>query len=468
MSDSTQDATAASTPSRFYLAAWRWHFYAGLFVLPFLTILAVTGMMMMYIGYFDGRDGEKITVPVQQGTIPLSISQQSDAALNNLPDGTIVEWLKGRTAESVSVFRVNADGVQSMVAVDPNTGDIVDSWVRRQGWYDFVDGIHRELLLGTTGDRILEIAAGFAIVLIITGVYLWWPRNQPVARAFMLDFGEKGRALWKSLHASIGIWISAILLLFLVSGMAWTGVWGSKLVQAWNTFPAEKWNNVPLSDDTHAAMNHGTVGEIPWALEQTLMPASGSEAGVVGIAPGIPVTIDSIAKLADAIGFNARYRVAYPKGDAGVWTINQDTMSADAEDPFSDRTVHVDQYTGRVLANVAFADYSIAGKAMAVGIPLHMGLTGLWNLVLNTIVCLSVIFLSVSGLVMWWLRRPKGAPLMVFAPKTPDDLPHWRGAMILMLFVSLAFPLVGITLVTVLALDYLIVKRVPALKRAFG
>jgi len=40
--------------------------------------------------------------------------------------------------------------------------------------------------------------------------------------------------------------------------------------------------------------------------------------------------------------------------------------------------------------------------------------------------------------------------------------------MILMLFLSLAFPLVGITLLTVLALDYLIVKRVPMLRRALG
>lgn len=143
-------------------------------------------------------------------------------------------------------------------------------------------------------------------------------------------------------------------------------------------------------------------------------------------------------------------------------------MSADAEDPFSDRTVHVDQYTGRVLANVSFADYSLAGKAMAVGIPLHMGLVGLWNLILNTLVCLSVIFLCVSGLVMWWLRRPKGSAFRVFAPKTPENLPHWRGAMILMLFLSLAFPLVGVTLLTVLVLDYLIVKRVPMLRRALG
>ncbi|MEM9634085.1 MAG: PepSY domain-containing protein [Pseudomonadota bacterium] len=468
MSNIPPGAAGAPTSNRFYLAAWRWHFYAGLFVIPFLMILAVTGLIMMYIGYFDGRDGEKITVAVPPGATALSVSVQAEAALANRPEGKIVEWLKGRGDDNVSVFRVKADGIQTMVAVDPYTGNVVESWERRQGWYDFADGIHSDLMLGTTGDRLLEIAAGLSIVLIVTGVYLWWPRDRSLLLALVPDFSERGRALWKTLHANIGVYLSVILLLFLLSGMAWTGVWGSKLVQAWNTFPAEKWNNVPLSDETHASMNHGPVGEVPWALEQTPMPASGSESGVVGIAPGIPVTIDSVANLAEAIGFNARYRVAFPNGATGVWTINQDTMSSDAEDPFSDRTVHVDRYTGRVLANVAFADYSLAGKAMAVGIPLHMGLIGLWNFVLNTFVCLSVIFLCVSGVAMWWLRRPKGAALRVFAPKTPTDMPHWRGAMILMLFLSLAFPLVGITLLTVLALDYVLVKRVPVLRKAFG
>lgn len=468
MSTYSRDGTRTSTPSRFYLAAWRWHFYAGLFVIPFLTTLAVTGMMMMYIGFFDGRDGEKITVEVPLNPVALSVSDQAAAALASHPGSTLVEWLKGRSESSVSVFRIAHDGTQSMVAVDPYTGGVVESWDRRQGWYDFADGIHSDLLLGTPGDRLLEIAAGLAIVLIITGTYLWWPRDMSLAQALVPDLRQRGRALWKTLHVNIGIYVSVLLLAFLITGMAWTGIWGGKIVQAWSTFPAEKWDNVPLSDETHAAMNHGAVSDQPWALEQTKLPASGSDAGIQGTAPGAPVDIDSVAALAASIGFNARYRIAYPRSEAGVWTINQDTMSADAEDPFSDRTVHVDQYTGKVLANVAFADYSAAGKAMAVGIPFHMGLMGLWNLVLNTFVCLSVIFLSLSGVVMWWLRRPKGAALRVFAPKTPDDLPHWRGAMILMLAVSLAFPLVGITLLGVLALDYLVVKRIPALRRAFG
>ena len=39
-----QDAAASS---RLYRAMWRWHFYAGLYVIPFLLMLAVTGFFMM-------------------------------------------------------------------------------------------------------------------------------------------------------------------------------------------------------------------------------------------------------------------------------------------------------------------------------------------------------------------------------------------------------------------------------------
>ena len=36
-------ARSESTSTDFYRAVWRWHFYAGLLVLPFLIILSVTG-----------------------------------------------------------------------------------------------------------------------------------------------------------------------------------------------------------------------------------------------------------------------------------------------------------------------------------------------------------------------------------------------------------------------------------------
>ncbi|WP_305987620.1 PepSY domain-containing protein [Roseibium sp. MMSF_3544] len=466
MSILSSGAETASTPSRFYLAAWRWHFYAGIYVVPFLIMLAVTGLGMMYIAAIDGRDGEKITVAVNGN--PISLSQQSDAALSRFGgEAALVEWIGAKTANGANVFRVNDAGTNHMIAVDPYTGTVIESWVRRDGWYDLFNDIHGTLLIGTVGDRLIEVAAGLSIVLIVTGLYLWWPRTGS-GSSFVPDIKARGRDLWKNLHKVVGAYVSLILLVFLVSGLAWAGIWGEKFVQAWSTFPAEKWSDVPLSDETHASMNHGAMKDVPWGLEQTPMPASGSDAGRDAITEGTAINLDSVAAFGRTLGYEGRFRVSYPNGETGVWTLNQDSMSNDSENPMVDRTVHLDQYTGKILADVGFDDYSLAAKGMAVGIAFHEGDMGLWNIVLNTVFCLSVIFLCMSGLVMWWLRRPRGAALRIFAPKTPEDLPHWRGAMILMLFLSLAFPLVGITLLTVLALDYLIVKRVPMLRRALG
>ncbi len=452
----------------FYLAAWRWHFYAGLYVAPFMIMLAVTGLMMMYLAVFDGRDGEKIIVQIPQSGEQLSIAEQSQQALASIPGGNLVEWIKAPADNGASVFRIAANDVHVMVAVNPYTGEVLESWNRRDGWYDFFSDIHGTLLLGVTGDRMIEIAASLGFILVVTGCYLWWPRGEKGSTTFAPNLSERGRNLWKSLHMTIGLYTSLILVVFLLSGLAWAGVWGEKFVQAWSTFPAEKWDNIPLSDDTHASMNHGAIKDTPWALEQTPMPASGSDAGAPGLETGKPITVDAIAAFAGKLGYEGRFRIAFPSGPTSVWTINQDTMSNDAVNPTSDRTVHIDQHTGRILADVGFADYSLAGKAMAVGIAFHEGDIGLWNLVLNTLFCFAVIFLSVSGIVMWWMRRPKKSALRLFAPKAPANRPHWRSAMLIMLVLSLAFPLVGITLVVALALDILVLSRIPMLKRVYG
>jgi uncharacterized iron-regulated membrane protein len=33
-------------------------------------------------------------------------------------------------------------------------------------------------MIGTVGDRLVELAAGWGIVLVVSGLYLWWPRGQ--------------------------------------------------------------------------------------------------------------------------------------------------------------------------------------------------------------------------------------------------------------------------------------------------
>jgi uncharacterized iron-regulated membrane protein len=456
-------AAAPASTNKLYLAAWRWHFYAGLYVIPFFAVLAITGMAMAWIAYIDGRDGERIAVQPQ--AVAQAVSVQADAALAAIPGGTLRQYVAPRAADLAAIFRVDLDGKATMIAVDPYTATVLAEFPRRSGWYDFFDNVHSDLMLGVTGDRMLEIAASLGMVLIATGLYMWWPRNAGWRAALIPSVGRGGRAMWRSLHGVVGFWISLFLVFFLISGLSWAGIWGEKMVQAWSQFPAEKWDNVPLSDETHASMNHGPK-EVPWALEQTPMPASGSQAGVAGLAAGTGINLDSMDQLARAIGFDGRYQMNVPTGETGVYTFSRDSMSTDSTDPMSDRTVHVDRYTGNILADVRFEDYSLAGKAMAVGIALHMGTMGLWSVLANTLVCLSVLFLCASSVVMWWKRRAGG--LRLSAPPLPRDMPLWKGAVLVALAVSLAFPMAGVTLLAVLALDLLVLQRIAPLKRVLS
>lgn len=451
---------------RFYQAAWRWHFYAGLYVAPFLIMLAVTGLLMLWSAVLVGRDGEK-SVAVRPQASSLAVSVQAVAAEGAIPGGKVVQYIAPRTSDQPAVFRVNGDAGAKMVAVDPYTGQALSHWDRRNGVYDLANKIHGTLFLGNVGDWLIEIAAGFGIVLIATGLYMWWPRGEGLRAALVPDFSATGRAFWKSLHKTVGAYSAILLAVFLISGLTWAGVWGEKFTQAWSTFPAEKWDNVPLSDDLHASMNHGGVKEVPWTLEQTPMPASGSSAGTVGTAPGAPVTLDSVIAFARAQGFDGRFQLAFPKGEKGVWTLSRDTMSNDSADPTADRTVHLDQFTGKVLADIRYADYGWAGKAMAIGIAFHEGDMGVWNIALVTVFCLSVILISASGIALWWLRRPKGAGRLL-APRLPENLPLWKTGALVMVGAALLFPLSGAVLVAVLALDLLLISRVKPLKKALS
>jgi uncharacterized iron-regulated membrane protein len=473
MTDITHGADALAAPkgvNKLYFAAWRWHFYAGLYVIPFLLLLAVTGIIMVWFSAIAPEYGEKLRIDA--GAAPLSVQAQADAALAAYPGATVTQYIAPWGPENPALVRVTpAEGASRMLAVNPYSGAILRDMEHGATWEEWADHLHGELMqTGAAkpwGDFLIEVAASLALLLVATGLYMALPRGRGLKAMLVPDFAASGRAFWKSLHSALGVWISLVLVFFLISGLSWANIWGGKFVQAWSTFPAEKWDNVPLSDATHASMNHTAKEVVPWALEQTPMPESGSDAGVSGVPQGQPVTLETVAALARTLGFDGRFQLAVPSGDTGVWTISRDSMSWDSTDPTSDRTVHVDQYTGRILADVGFADYSVYGKAMAVGIPLHMGLMGTWNAALNIGLCLVLITVALSSVVLWWKRRPAGAARLA-APPRPEEVPFAKGAILITLALALAFPVLGLTLLAMLVVDLLVLTPIPALKRALS
>lgn len=459
------EGSEAGLSKKLYTAVWRWHFYAGLYVIPFFLMLAITGLLMMYYNVLETRYGVKPTVEIT-GEM-LSPNRHYEAAQAVYPAGQITRYIPPEDPTSAAFIEVAVGDVGHVLSVQPYTNKILGDVIKDDTWYYFANDIHGTLLIGDLGDRLIEIAASLGIILIVTGLYMWWPREGSNFRQVLLpNLTTKGRRFWKDLHVTSGFYISIFLMFFLLSGLAWAGVWGGKLVQPWSSFPAEKWDDVPLSDESHASMNHGALEEVPWGLEQTKMPLSGSDAGVTGVAAGYQVDLSSITDLAYKIGFGPEFRINLPGSDGGVYTITADAWDGDTTDPTADRTVHIDRYTGKILAEVGYDDYSVMAKTMAVGTALHQGDMGLWNIILNVVFCFTVIFLCISGIVMWWMRRPSKAARLV-APPLPENMPLWKGAVFITLLLSLMFPLVGITLTVVLFIDLVLLKFIKPVRRVF-
>ncbi|MGN7087107.1 PepSY domain-containing protein, partial [Neisseria sp. P0001.S005] len=80
--------------------------------------------------------------------------------------------------DMVAVFRVNNDDKATRVAVDPYTAKVVNTMPRGQGWYHTRDEIHGDIMLGATGDYLLETAASLTIIMCVTGIYLCWVKQR--------------------------------------------------------------------------------------------------------------------------------------------------------------------------------------------------------------------------------------------------------------------------------------------------
>lgn len=429
----------------FYLSVWRWHFYAGLYAIPFLLVLAFTGLTMLYSPVIEKWTNQDLYKVQQVTNSPISFEKQKKLVAEHYPDTLIKSMHSPRDTTQATRFQVVENDNALSVFVDPYQAKVLGDISISDSIYAWADKTHGTLMLGDTGDKMIEIAISFTVLLLITGIYLWWPRaNSKLKDALVIKYSQ-GRSFWKDLHSVIGVWTSAILLFFCISGLAWASVWGGSLMQAWSTFPMQKSASHVSSELTHADLNVTGLKQIPWGLEQAALPESQQSKQ-----PHM-VTVDKIVAQSKALGFT-QFQVFFPKSNTGVYTATASSMSKDIENATDDRTVHFDQYTGEVLADVGYQDYGLAAKAMAVGISLHMGQWGVFNYIINTLFCLAIMMLCISGIVMWWVRRPSGK-LTLSAPQKPKNFAQWKHATWLILLVSLLFPLGAAAIATVLIID---------------
>ncbi|UOQ49299.1 PepSY domain-containing protein [Gracilibacillus caseinilyticus] len=436
-----------------YKTIWRWHFYAGIFIAPFLFILAVTGGIYLFKPQIEEimyQDYYQVEVQADK-TTP---QQQVDTVLLEYPDATVTSYRPGETDDRSAEVGISLDGASYTIFVDPYTTNIVGELNDQHRIFDRVEEFHGELMLGTWGDRIVELAACWIIILLVTGLFIWFPRKKKRAKGTIIPrLNQNKRIFFRDMHAVTGFWLSLAILFLVFSGLFWSGFLGTKIQNTATNlgvgYPPSIWvGNAPES-----TVLTKDIADVAWPAESMPVPESTHQQGF------IPVSINEVVSTANETDVYPTYEVFYPSTPTGVYTIS--AFSPKAQD---EATMHIDQYTGAILADYRYEHYEPIGKLIATGITIHKGLEfGLANQIIGALVCLGIIAIVVSGIIMWWKRKPDqhlGAPI---APSVLSS----KVLIALLIIFSLLLPLLGISVIVIFLLDWLVIRRVPSLKRIF-
>ncbi|OJB48685.1 peptidase [Burkholderia ubonensis] len=470
----------ARSASAGYRTLWRWHFYAGLFVMPFLVILAITGTLYCFQPQIEPLLYPHRLIVEPRDTPRLDADTLLAKARAAMPAGATPVSAQVSTAPARSaeyVFRLR-DGSRESVYVNPYDGSVLGTLSVERRFMQVDRMLHRKLLLGKTGELLMELAACWTFVMIGTGVALWWPRGTTrVARALRPDLSLRGRPLWKSIHATAGIWLAAGAVAFILTGLPWSGSWGKYFKALAATVnlgePQGAWGGLPLRSSRAGAAPAGTetrvaapaghrhdggdsmpgmvmddlpLPQTPWAVGNVPVPHSPS-------APTpAPLTLDRAIAIVAGLGVTSGYTLALPAGADGVLT-----ASYFPADPKAERTIYIDQYSGAVLKDIRYADYGAVSQAVSYGTSLHMGrYFGLANQIVCAALSLGLAAMAVTGAVMWWKRRPAGK---LGAPARERDAPPMRAWIAGLVLLGIVFPLMGMTIVAVWLVDRLLFGR---------
>jgi uncharacterized iron-regulated membrane protein len=367
-----------------YRALWRWHFHAGLFCIPFVLILALTGSIYLFKPQIDafadrGVDALQITGKRASGEAQIA------AALASAPGSKLFVYeIPREPDDAVRVHLYSPEGTGLMVYVHPETLAVLKSVPHTHRLTEVVRMIHAELLAGRTGAILVELAASWAIIMLVTGLYLWWPRDvRGIAGVVYPRLNSGRRVFWRDLHAVTGIWVSAFAMFLLITALPWTTVWGAGLSK------------------TRALL---TPDKQEWALSPTDEHAQHqAEAATAPIAT--PVTLDDIVARVARLDLDPPVRVYLPSERAQFWRVRAETQNRPRV-----RELELDARSGELLRDKGFGEKAAIDRVIGVGIAAHEGqLFGLANQLLGLFTALGLITMCTSAVVMWWRRRPEGS-----------------------------------------------------------
>lgn len=481
--------------SRRWRSIWRMHFYAGMFAVPFILLMALSGLVILYTQPIQEATEDGRTVP--KGAQWQSFDRQAAAAAKAFPDGSVISMTVPRDATHATVFGLDDGSANGRdVFVDPYTAEVVGDAKTGGGIVGLANRLHgflnnekvmvslptvsalwdgdavmRDYVLG---DLVLELLGVWTMVLVATGLYLWWPRRSRAGgterngrRLLSLRWSKGGRARWRDLHGLAGVLALVGLAVTLVSGMAWSTYWSANFTALANEITPNRSVDAPASTLRTRGDLDRLGNQIPWNTGDRPIPASyaSDDASLPA-----PVSLDSLVRIAREEGMKPGYSVYFPSNETdeagnavyGSFTLSNSWPRKTGEA----RDVFVDQFSGETIDSLGVYGYGGVSRGMDTLVSTHMGTQlGLFSRIVMTAVCVLAIWSVTSALVMYLKRRRAGT---LGLPRRPADVRLGRRLTGIAVVLGVVFPQWAASALIVLGIDRFVIRKVGPLRRAFG
>jgi len=346
------------------------HLWLGLSLGLLFVLLGLTGSALVFYTEIDGWLNP--VVPVETSAEP-DWNRAVATVRTAFPDKA-GPWRFEVTGEAGPIparyynppETAGRDFAPMMVWLSPDAAQVV----RKDYWGDyamtFLYDLHYRLLLGKMGGTILGYAGIALFVLLMTGLWAWWPRGS-WRKALRYKAGSSRSRTLRDIHKLSGLWGLSLLLMLTVTGVM-----------------------LELPDESDAVLA-ATIGPVD------AMPKPGSHDWQ---GPQIPLT-QAMARARATLPSARIAWVEVPGAGDGAFKLRM-ALPGDPSDRFPHSFVWVDQYSGRVLA---VTDARTAGASTTINNwvhPLHDGSAG--GLPLRLLVLLAglvPLILFITGWMRW-------------------------------------------------------------------
>jgi uncharacterized iron-regulated membrane protein len=386
----------------------------------------------------------------------------ADIVMKNIdqkfPNSKKLAYIPSPQANKSSLVRIlDQNSKNILIGVNPYSAEIIASIDYKERIMAKIRNFHGKLFMGIAGKILVELFASWSIILLISGLYLWYKLKKMQSQNNLLKMLVPrhspflGRNFWREWHAFFGSWIALIIIFLVITGLPWSFLAGNIIRTI------EHKTSTP---ETHIGRDFGGSKTLKsndieqgWINDHAQNLAG--EIGSKNIAKK-SLSLQQIIEIAqNNKNIVSGFEIRLPIDKNGVYSIINDSQKIPQNTAF----IHIDQYSGEVLSQVLWRDFSIWSKMIAIGVALHEGkYFGTPNQIINLIGCLGLILVIISGYLMWFKRIKNNQENQhqqnYFLIKSSNNF-----IKILLIFFAIIMPTVAISLILILSYEILLKKK---------